>query len=97
VAGNELAHPESHDVEHHGSEHGAAEHGEILAPDQLKPTPFKRLIFVAALVTALCLPLMAFVGNHEGNVEKVFLVSIAGLIVLAGIVIFFLKKAGLRN
>lgn len=102
VAGHELARP-GDTVEHHGGQHGPVEHHEgehhepVLAPDQLKPTPFRRLIIVSGLLTVVCLPVMAFVGNHEGNVEKVFLVGIAAVIALAGIVGFFLKKAGLRN
>jgi hypothetical protein len=68
-----------------------------VAPDQLKPMPFKRLTVLAGFVTILCLPLMALVGNHEGNVEKVFLIGIAGLLLVGGIVAVFLKKAGLRN
>jgi hypothetical protein len=101
VAGHELARP-GDTVEHHeghgpGGHHEGEHHEPVLAPDQLKPTPFRRLIIVSGLLTVVCLPVMAFVGNHEGNVEKVFLVGIAGVITLAGFVGFFLKKAGLRN
>ncbi len=101
MAGHELArpgdtveHPEGHGP---GGHHEGEHHEPVLAPDQLKPTPFRRLIIVSGLLTVVCLPVMAFVGNHEGNVEKVFLVGIAGVITLAGFVGFFLKKAGLRN
>jgi hypothetical protein len=99
VAGNELAHPaDHHGAGDHGADHhGAAHHEPVVAPDQLKRPPFKRLTILAGLVTICALPLMAFVGNHQGNVEKVILVSIAGLMLLGGIVAFFLKKAGLRN
>jgi hypothetical protein len=89
-----LAHPTGHDeVEHHTAGHDEP----VVAPDQLKPQPFRRLTLLAALFTAAVLPLMAFFGNHEGNVEKVFLVSISALILIALIGDFFLRKAGLRN
>lgn len=87
----------------HATSHGEVDHHEaghdepVLAPDQLKPPPFRRLTLFAALFTAAVLPLMAFVGNHEGNVEKVWLVGIAALIVIAIIADYFLRKAGLRN
>jgi hypothetical protein len=94
ASGAELAHPTGHGE----GEHHAAGHDEpVLAPDQLKPPPFRRLTLFAALFTAVALPLMAFVGNHEGNVEKVWLVGIAVLIVLAIVGDYFLRKAGLRN
>jgi hypothetical protein len=95
VAGsNELAHPAGHgDVEHHEAGHDEP----VVAPDQLKAPPFRRLTLLAALATAAVLPCMAFVGNHEGNVEKVFLVGIAALILIGIIGDFFLRKAGLRN
>ena len=94
MGGNELAHPTGHhEVEHHDAEH----HDEVYGPDQLKPPPFRRLTLLAALATAAILPIMAFIGNHEGNVEKIWLVGIAALIVLAIIADYFLRKAGLRN
>lgn len=89
-----VAHATGHgEVEHHEAGHDEP----VVAPDQLKPPPFRRLTLFAALVTAALLPLMAFVGNHEGNVEKVWLVGIAVLIVVWIIADFFLRKAGLRN
>ncbi|MBX6748312.1 MAG: DUF2631 domain-containing protein [Micromonosporaceae bacterium] len=89
-----MAHATGHgEVEHHEAGHDEP----VVAPDQLKPPPFRRLTLFAALLTAVLLPLMAFVGNHQGNVEKVWLVGIAALIVIAIIADFFLRKAGLRN
>jgi hypothetical protein len=89
-----VAHPAGHgEVEHHEAGHDEP----VLAPDQLKPSPFRRLTLLAAWATAAVLPLMAFVGNHEGNVEKVWLVGIAVLIVIAIVGDYFLRKAGLRN
>jgi hypothetical protein len=96
VAGNELTHAGGHSAEHSGG-HAAEHHEPVVAPDQLKPPALRRLTIAAGLVTVLCLPVMALVGNHEGNVEKVWLIGVAGLMVLGGIVAVFLKKAGLRN
>jgi hypothetical protein len=99
VAGHELAHPGEHGaaVAHSAAEYHEAEHEEVYSPDQLKPPPFRRLITLATVLTIIVLPLMAFFGNHKGNVEKVILVGIAGLILVGGIGAYFLKKAGLRN
>lgn len=94
MAGNELTQAAGHEeVEHHKAGHDEP----VVAPDQLKPPPFRRLTLLAALFTAAALPVMAYIGNHEGNVEKVFLVGIAALIVIAIVADFFLRKAGLRN
>jgi hypothetical protein len=94
VAGNELTHPTGHnEVEHHAADHDEP----VVAPDQLKPPPFRRLTLLAALFTAALLPVMAFFGNHEGNVEKIYLVGISALILIAIVGDFFLRKAGLRN
>ncbi len=90
---SDLAHPAGH----HEVDHAAEHHEEVFAPDQLKPAPFRRLTLFAAFATIICLPVMAFVGNHEGNVETVILTGIAGLILLGIIVGFFLRKAGLRS
>jgi hypothetical protein len=98
VAGNELAHaqPGEHAVDQHGAGHGE-EHDAVVAPDQLKPVPFRRLTVVAAFLTAIVLVLMALIGNHRGNIEKVFLIGIAGLIVLMVTVDVVLRRRGLRN
>jgi hypothetical protein len=98
VAGNELAHPGEHAADHHAAEQHGAEHDEpVLSPDQLKQPPFRRLIGVSFVLVVIALPLMAFFGNHKGNVEKVILVGIAGTLLVGGIGAYFLKKAGLRN
>jgi len=98
VAGNELAHAQAgeHAVEHAGIGE-EAHHEAVYAPDQLKPSPFLRIARLAAVVVAAGFVVMAFVGNHRGNVEKVFLVGIAALMILWLIMDFFLKKAGLKN
>jgi hypothetical protein len=93
VAGNELTHPAGHGVEHHEGGHDEP----VLAPDQVKPLPFRRLTPIAAFVSAALLVIMAFFGNHQGDTEKIYLVGIAAIIVLVVIGDFFLRKAGLRN
>ena len=72
-------------------------HEEVTSPDQHRRTVSPRLAFLGAFGTIIALLLMAFFGNHEGGVEKVFLVGIAGLILLIVVVNFVLKKSGLRS
>jgi hypothetical protein len=91
-----LAQPAGHAVAHSES-HGAEHHEPVVAPDQLKAPPFRRLTLLAALATVVALPLMGFIGNHEGNVEKVFMVGIAGLILFWVIADAVLRRRGLRN
>jgi uncharacterized membrane protein len=88
VAGHELAHPGEHAVEHHEP---------VVAPDQLKPPPFRRLVLAAAFLSIMVLPIIALVGNHRGNVEKVILIGIAFIMLLMIIVDFFLRKLGLKS
>jgi hypothetical protein len=88
VAGHELAHPGEHAVEHHE---------EVVAPDQLKPPPFRRLILASAYLSIVTLVIIALVGNHRGNVEKVFLIGIAFVMLLMIIGDFFLRKLGLKS
>jgi hypothetical protein len=95
VAGQELAQAGGHAADHHAADHH--EHEPVVAPDQLKQPPFRRLWIFGGAVTIIVLVLMAFFGNHRGNVEKVFLVGIAAVMLLGGIVAYFLKKLGLRN
>jgi uncharacterized membrane protein len=93
MSGHEVAtHADTHDVAHH-----EAEHEEITSPDQHRPTISARLARFGALVVIVALPLLAFIGNHEGGVEKYFLVSISAFLLLMLIVDFFLRRAGLRS
>jgi hypothetical protein len=90
VVGNDVAHThEAHDA------HDA--HEEVTSPDQHRRTISPRLAVLGAFGTIISLLLMAFFGNHEGGVEKVFLVGIAGLLLLIVVVNFALKRAGLRS
>ncbi len=94
MAGNELAHPAGH----HEVDHGSAEHHEpVTSPDQHKPMVSRKLALFGAFATIILLPVLAFVGNHQGNVEKVWLVGIAALMLLWVVVEWVLRKLGLRN
>jgi hypothetical protein len=97
VTGKELAHGTDAHVEpaHAHDEHDA--HEEVTSPDQHRRTISPRLAWFGALATVIALPLMAFVGNHEGGVEKIFLVGIAGLILLWLVLDVVLRKAGLKS
>jgi hypothetical protein len=72
-------------------------HEEVTSPDQHRRTVSPRLALLGAVVTIIALPLMAFFGNHEGGVEKVFLLGIAGLILLMLVLDVVLRKSGLRS
>ena len=77
-----------------GDEHA---HEAVTSPDQHRPTVSGRLARFGALITIIALPAIALIGNHEGSVEKVFLLGIAGFMLLMLIVDFFLRRAGLRS
>ena len=72
--------------------HAHDAHEEVTSPDQHRRTISPRLAGLGAFVTIIALLLMAFFGNHEGGVEKVFLVGIAGLILLILVVDFVLRS-----
>jgi hypothetical protein len=72
-------------------------HEEVTSPDQHRRTVSPRLAGLGAIVTIIALTLMAFCGNHQGGVEKIFLVSIAGLILLMLVLDVVLRKSGLRS
>lgn len=74
-----------------------AAHEEVTSPDQHRPTVSGRAARIGAIVTIIVLPLMAFFGNHEGGIEKVFLVGIAAFLLVMLVADFFLRRAGLRN
>jgi ABC-type Fe3+-siderophore transport system permease subunit len=97
VAGNSVAGWGPAASPSHGSEHSGDHHEPITSPDQHKPMVSPRLARLGAILTIILLPILAFVGNHEGNVEKVWLVGIAGFMLLMLIVDAILRKLGLRN
>ena len=71
-----------------------ADHEPVTSPDQHKPgTP--RAARVGAAITALILLAMLF-GNHTGRVEDLFLLASAGLLVLALVGDWVLRRNGLR-
>jgi hypothetical protein len=74
-----------------------AAHEEVTSPDQHRRTVSGRAARLGAIITIIALPLMAFFGNHQGGIEKVFLVGIAGFLLLMLVVDFFLRRAGLRS
>ena len=68
----------------------------VTSPDQHQPTVGKRLARIGAVVTVLCLLAMT-IGNHEGNVENIFLIASAALIALMLVIDFILRRSGLRS
>ncbi len=77
--------------------HAHDAHEEVTSPDQHRRTVSPRLAGLGAVVTIIALLAMAFFGNHEGGIEKVFLVGVAGLILLIIVLGFVLRKSGLRS
>jgi uncharacterized protein DUF2631 len=68
---------------------------EVYAPDQLKkghPKAFK----IAGVMTAIALCLMVF-GNHKGNIEDIYLVGTALLIIGAIVADGVLRRKGLKK
>jgi hypothetical protein len=84
-------------VADHGAEHGGGHDEPITSPDQHKPMVSPRLARFGAIATIIILPVLALVGNHRGNVEKIWLIGIAGIMLLMLIVDAVLRKLGLRN
>ena len=68
----------------------------VTSPDQHRPSISGRLARLGAVVTILVL-LAMIIGNHEGNVENIFLIAIAGLIALMLVIDFVLRRSGLRS
>ncbi len=68
----------------------------VTSPDQHRPTISKRLARFGAVVTILALVAMLW-GNHEGNVENIFLIGIAAILLLALVLDWILRKNGLKS
>jgi len=66
----------------------------VTSPDQHKPTPIKAAR-IAGTISIVALLLMT-IGNHEGNVEDVWLVVIAAIIAVLLIGDAVLRRNGLR-
>ncbi len=67
----------------------------VTSPDQHAPTPGKAAR-VAGVVVIVMLLLMLF-GNHEGNVEAIWLIAIAGTLAAILIIDVVLRRNGLRD
>jgi hypothetical protein len=68
----------------------------VTSPDQHKPTISAKLSRFGAVVTILALLAMTF-GNHQGNIENLFLIGGAALLLLVLILDFILRRNGLRS
>jgi hypothetical protein len=73
-----------------------AEHEPVIAPDQKKPG-HRKGGRVGAISVAIALVLMMFCNNEVTGVEKIWLCSIAGALVLAVIGDAVLRRNGLRS
>ncbi len=71
-----------------------AEHEPVTSPDQLKPGHPRAARFGAAVTVLLILGML--VGNHEGRVEDIWLIASAGVLVLALVGDWVLRRNGLR-
>jgi hypothetical protein len=68
----------------------------VTSPDQHKPTPIKAAR-IAGTLSAIALVLMAFFGNHEGNVEVIWLCGIAAAIIGILVIDGVLRRNGLKS
>jgi hypothetical protein len=67
----------------------------VTSPDQHKPANMK-LLRIGAVVTAAILLVMVL-GNHQGRIEDIFLVAMAGGLILMLIIDWVLRRNGLRS
>ncbi len=67
----------------------------VTSPDQHAPTPVKAAR-IAGTVVIVMLLLMLF-GNHEGNVETLWLLGTAGVLAAIMIIDIVLRRNGLRD
>ena len=68
---------------------------EVTSPDQHRPGVSGRLARFGAVVTVISL-LGCLIGNHRGNVENIFLITSAGLLVAILVGDWILRRNGLR-
>jgi hypothetical protein len=68
----------------------------VTSPDQHKPMVSPRLARFGAVLTILILLAMLW-GNHEGNVENIFLIGTAAILALFLVVDWILRKNGLKS
>ena len=67
----------------------------VTSPDQHKPGP-KKAAYIGAIVSTVILLLMVL-GNHHGKVEDLWLVGVAGLLVLVLVADWTLRKNGIKR
>jgi hypothetical protein len=63
----------------------------VTSPDQHRPTVSARLSRLGAVLTIVVLLAMT-IGNHEGNVENLYLIGAAALLLLVLILDFILRR-----
>lgn len=68
----------------------------VTAPDQHKPGA-NRSARIGAVATAAILLLMLFGNNHRGNIENIFLIGTAALIILWLVVDWVLRREGIKR
>jgi hypothetical protein len=68
----------------------------VTSPDQHRPMVSRRLARAGAILSALAL-LAMMIGNHEGNVENIFLIGTAAILLLIVVVEAVLRRNGLRS
>ncbi|MET8833680.1 DUF2631 domain-containing protein [Micromonospora sp. NPDC004540] len=68
----------------------------VTAPDQHKPG-HRRSGRIGAVLSAVVLVVMALCGNHEGNVENIWLFGLAALLLAIVIGDAVLRRNGLRS
>jgi Protein of unknown function (DUF2631) len=66
----------------------------VTSPDQHKPGPVKAARAGAVLVIVVLLLMLC--GNHQGNIENIFLLVTAGAIALILLGDWLLRKNGLK-
>jgi hypothetical protein len=71
-----------------------SEHEPVTSPDQHKPGHPRAARFGAAVSVLILLSML--IGNHRGRVEDIFLIAGAGLLVLALVGDWVLRRNGLR-
>ena len=67
----------------------------VTSPDQHKPGP-KKAAYVGAIVSTVILVLM-LMGNHHGRVEDLWLLAVAGGIILVLVADYILRKNGIKR
>ncbi len=71
-----------------------ADNEPVIAPDQLKPGPRKsaRIGVIASVVVLL----LFLIGNHEGNVENVFIIVICAMLLSTLVFDAVMRRNGLK-